>query len=101
MTVSESIHPEVVSNFIQVLKEATGRHWEVEIIKGAMGETIADKEEAVLAQKQKDVMEYPLVRAIMNEFKGAKIESLIRRTSETKEDSKETTNDLIFDEENE
>ena len=68
-----------------------------------MGETLADKEDAVLARKERAVMEYPLVRAIMEEFKGAKIESLIRRVQEQNESVDDlaptANNDLNFDEE--
>jgi len=102
MTISESLHPEFIQNFIKILRESTGKNWDVEILKGALGETLADKENAALAERQRDVMEYPLVRAIMAEFKGAKIESLTRRQQEEEGDgTTEITNDLIFDEDNE
>ena len=57
----------------------------------------------MLASKERAVMEYPLVRAIMEEFKGAKIESLIRRVQESNrsvDDLNEVSNnDLNFEEE--
>ena len=52
-------------------------------------------------------MEYPLVKAILAEFKGAKIESLVRKIQEEDEDEissfgspnrDNNDNDLIFDE---
>lgn len=101
MTVSESVHPEFIADFVKTLKETTGRQWQVDILHGHLGETLADKEEAAMAARQKDVMEYPLVRAIMAEFKGAKIESLTRRVLEQEDGEPETGNDLIFDEDNE
>ncbi|MBQ8464454.1 MAG: DNA polymerase III subunit gamma/tau [Alphaproteobacteria bacterium] len=105
VTAAPDIHPEFISNLVKTLTDLTGRRWQVEIIKGALGETIADKEAAETAREQRDVMEYPLVRAIMAEFKGAKIESLVRKqqssdSSET-EELGEASNDLIFDEDNE
>jgi DNA polymerase-3 subunit gamma/tau len=101
--VSDSVHPEFIQNCVKVLRETTGENWQIEVLKGLMGETLADKEEAALAEKQKDILEYPLVKAIMAEFKGAKIESLTRRHSKgtDEEDDVETTNNLIFDEDNE
>ena len=102
MTVADSIHPEFIQNFIKILRESTGKNWDIEILKGVLGETLADKENAAIAERQRDVMEYPLVRAIMAEFKGAKIESLTRCLQDKTDDENiETTNDLIFDEDNE
>lgn len=100
MTISQSIHPEFIQNCVKALRETTGKNWDIEVIRGPMGETLADKEEAALAEKQRDILEYPLVKAIMAEFKGAKIESLTRRHSENEEEDTETTNDLIFEEDN-
>jgi hypothetical protein len=101
MVVSDKIHPDVIQNCIKVLKEVTGRDWKIEFNKGIMGETLADKEDAALYEKQRDVLEYPLVRAIMAEFKGAKIESLIRHKIQEETEDAEITNEFNFDEENE
>lgn len=107
MTVSDRIHPEFISSFNKVLFETTGKNWQLETISGVLGETLADKENQALEQEQRDVMSYPLVRAIMAEFKGAKIESLIRRIQDSDDDSSgdglnlEMSNELIFDEETE
>ena len=100
MTISQNIHPEFMQNCVKALRETTGKNWDIEVVKGPMGETLADKEEAALAEKQRDILEYPLVKAIMAEFKGARIESLTRRHSENEEEDTETTNDLIFEEDN-
>ena len=106
MTVGADIHPEFISNLVKILSDTTGYQWQVEVLKGVLGETIADKEAAEIAREQRDVMEYPLVRAIMAEFKGAKIETLTRKIQENSDSSNqgslsETSNDLIFDEDNE
>ena len=44
-----------------------------------MGETLAFKEKQALDQDKKNISEYPLVKAILSEFNGAKIETIIRR----------------------
>lgn len=103
MTVAPALHPEFIQNLVKTLRETTSQTWEVEIVKGPLGETIADKEAAALAEQQRDVLEYPLVRAIMAEFKGAKIESLIRRVQQSEDDEAEDqpTTDMIEEEETE
>lgn len=99
MAVSPSTQPEVIEELVKTLQETTGYSWKIDILNEALGKTLADKEEEVFAEQQKDVMEYPLVKAIMTEFKGAKIESIIRRNQEKESNGEETNNDLIFDEE--
>lgn len=103
MTVAPALHPEFIQNLVKTLRETTSQTWEVEIVKGPLGETIADKEAAALAEQQRDVLEYPLVRAIMAEFKGAKIESLIRRVQQSEDDEAENqpATDMIEEEETE
>ncbi len=103
MTIAPALHPEFIQNLVKTLRETTSQTWEVEIVKGPLGETIADKEAAALAEQQRDVLEYPLVRAIMAEFKGAKIESLIRRVQQSEDDEAEDqpTTDMIEEEETE
>ena len=59
--------------------EATGIKWNIDVVPGVLGETIADKEAAKDNENKKDVMDLPLVKAIMSEFKGAKIETLTRK----------------------
>ena len=50
--------------------------------------------------QKKDVMDLPLVKAIMAEFKGAKIESLTRKIVESAEKGEEfVVDDLIYMEE--
>lgn len=94
--VAEKINNDFLLNLQAVLTEATGLKWNVEVIRGALGETIADKEAAKDRENKKDVMDLPLVRAIMAEFKGAKIESLTRKVSEENDGE---TSSSFFDEE--
>ena len=80
--IAPSIHQDFIMNLHKLLSEATGRQWEIEIIKGDLGETIADKEKSVAEATKKNVSEYPLVKKILEEFKGAKIETVIRKNLE-------------------
>lgn len=99
ISVGEKVGNDLVMSLHKVLTEATGKKWQIDIVRGKLGETIADKENAKAEENKKNVMEYPLVRAIMEEFRGAKIETLTRKVSQesTDENSPEDTNDLIFE----
>ena len=104
MTVSEKIHPEFILNLHKILAEATGLTWKIELSRGALGVTLADLERAAEEEEKRNIMEYPLVKAIMAEFKGAKIETATRRITETDDDEEidfgSDNNELIYDEEN-
>lgn len=104
MTVSEKIHPDFILNLHKILTEATGLTWKIELSRGALGVTLADLERAAEEEEKRNIMEYPLVKAIMAEFKGAKIETATRRITETDEDEEidfgSDNNELIYDEEN-
>ena len=67
--------------------------------RGVLGQTIADKENAKEEEERKSVLEYPLVKAILAEFKGAKLETVNRRISEEDEDEPQIseTSDFYFD----
>ena len=54
----------------------------MEIDKGELGETIASVENAAAEAKKKSVSEYPLVKKILEEFRGARIETVIRKSLE-------------------
>ena len=82
MNIAPSIHQDFIMNLHKLLSEATGRQWEIEIIKGDLGETIADKEKSAAEATKKNGSEYPLVKKILEEFKGAKIETVIRKNLE-------------------
>lgn len=104
MTVSEKIHPDFILNLHKILTEATGLNWKIELSRGALGITLADLERAAEEEEKRNIMEYPLVKAIMAEFKGAKIETATRRITETDDDEEidfgSDNNELIYDEEN-
>jgi hypothetical protein len=70
-------------NLHKLLTDATGLQWTIDIIKGELGETIADKEKTIVEAKKKNVAEYPLVKKILEEFRGARIETIIGKNLET------------------
>jgi len=100
MTISQNLHQDFIINFRKLLAEVTGKNWEIEILKGDLGETIADKEKTAVEAKKKNVAEYPLVKKILEEFKGSKIETVIRKNiSEIAEEEPEITITTYADEE--
>ena len=102
--IADSIQPQFIADLVITLEETTGQHWVVDIDAGPLGITVADEELSAFARQQNDIMQYPLVQAIMAEFKGAKIESLTRQSLDSNQETtsdfnNDTTTDLIFDEE--
>lgn len=96
MKMSPSIHQDFVINLHKLLLETTGKKWEIETVKGELDETIADKENYAVEAKKKNVAEYPLVKKILDEFKGAKIETIVRKNiQELAEDEPEIMGDNI------
>ncbi len=107
ITASDKINNDFLLNLQNILIEATGSKWDIEVLRGHLGETIANKEEAADNANKKSVSDLPLVKAILAEFKGAKIETLTRKISSTDEEEPEETtssfnsyedNDNYFDE---
>ena len=105
ITISEKISPDFIMGLHKVLLDATGKKWKIEIVKGRLGQTIFQKENAKAEEDKKSIMEYPLVKAIMAEFKGAKIETITRKIMENDDDDAQAVfehggddNGLIFDE---
>lgn len=82
MNIAAEINQDFIANLQKVLYKATGKKWELEIDKGELGETIASVENAAAEAKKKSVSEYPLVKKILEEFRGAKIETVIRKSLE-------------------
>lgn len=81
MALSEKIQPDFMLNLQKVLEECSGRKWQIEIRRGPLGETLADQEKAALEQDKRCILEYPLVKAILQEFKGAKIDTVTRKNN--------------------
>ena len=82
-------------NLHKILTEATGLTWKIDILRGCVGETLADQERAELEEDKRSISEYPLVKAILAEFKGAKIETLTRKI--TSESAEEDEDEVFFD----
>lgn len=101
LTLSEKTAPDFVANLQKALSEATGGVWQIEIKYGVLGQTLADKEKDLLARDERQISEYPLVRAILSEFKGAKFDTVLRLDEKQSEETEteEVTNN--FEEENE
>lgn len=70
---------DLVARLKHFLEAETAQHWQVDIDYEPLGETLADKERQKISGDKKNISEYPLVRAILSEFNGAKIETIIRR----------------------
>ena len=106
MTISEKINTDFIMNLHKILEEASGKSWKIDTIRGKPEQTLFQKENAKSEAEKQNIMEYPLVKAIMEEFKGAKIETLTRKVTddEVEDDLSEfggknnDDNDLIYDE---
>ena len=99
MALSERISSDFLQNLQKILEEASGQKWQIEIRKGPLGETLADKEKSLLEQDKRQISEYPLVKAILSEFKGSKIDTVTRKALQKEEDLENEDDITIFDEE--
>lgn len=105
MTVDNKIDTDFIMNLHHLLSEITGKKWKIDSQYGTLGVTLAKKERAKDEENKKNISEYPLVKAILAEFKGAKIETLTRKIIEQNSDlsrmgdDDEIDNDIIYDEE--
>lgn len=98
ITVSDRLQADFIMNLHRFLEDITGKTWQIDIIRGALGETIADKEKAQDEEDKRNVSEIPLVRAILEEFKGAKIDTATRKILqiEIEIEQDNTNNDIDF-----
>lgn len=81
---------DLVARLRQFLETETARRWTIEIDYEPLGETLADIESRQISGDKKNISEYPLVRAILSEFNGAKIETVIRKAVEEADEENET-----------
>lgn len=96
MNISANVHQDFIMNLHKLLTDVTGKKWEIDISRGPIGETIADKEKSIVEATRKNVAEYPLVKKILEEFKGAKIETIIRKNLENlAEEEPEIANEIL------
>lgn len=106
LALSEKTQPDFINNLQKALQEASGRSWQIEIRKGPVGETLADKEAAAIEADKRSAAENPLVKAILSEFKGAKIDTITRKNSSSgssesndENDDEDATSTINYDEE--
>lgn len=98
IALSEKADKDLIANLRKFLAKETGVSWVIDIDYEPLGETLAYKETKELERDKKNISEYPLVKAILSEFNGAKIETVIRKAVENAED--EEAADFIVPEEN-
>ena len=80
----------------KILEETTGGKWALDIVPGEVGRTVADIENEQKEKDKKNVAETPLVKAILEEFRGARIETLTRKVKAGEDDGDESANEDIF-----
>lgn len=90
IAVSEKADKNLVHDLRLFLEKETGTPWNFEIDYEPLGETLAFIEAKELNKNKKNISEYPLVRAILNEFNGATIETIIRKSVQEAEDEEPT-----------
>jgi len=78
ISLKQTAAPDLADNLKKALKDATNVSWVVETHFSEAGETLADKERAKKDEDAKQISQYPLVRAVLDEFKGAKFDTLLR-----------------------
>ena len=105
IAVSGHAEKDLIAKLRQFLEKETDRAWVIDIDYEPLGETIADQERKQTESDKKNISEYPLVKAILSEFNGAKIETIIRKSVEesAKEDdiafAMDDTNNETYEEE--
>ena len=86
LAIAENADKNLIMNFRSFLEKETGTPWKIDIDYEPLGETLAFIEAKELNRDKKNISEYPLVKAILNEFNGAKIETIIRKQVQEAED---------------
>ncbi len=82
IAISEKADKDLIANLRKFLSKETGTQWIIDIDYEPLGETLAFQESKDLERDKKNISEYPLVKAILSEFNGAKIETIIRKAVE-------------------
>ena len=94
IAVSEQADKNLIYNLRTFLEKETGNTWKFEIDYEPLGETLAYIESKELNRNKKNISEYPLVRAILDEFNGATIETIIRKSVREVQDEEPTEFEL-------
>jgi len=77
-----------------LLEQATGKKWLLDIVPGEVIYSIANIENAKKEADQKNVADNPLVKAILQEFRGAKIDTLVRKVLSENSDEESDVNEF-------
>ena len=85
IALSDKADKSLILNFRTFLEKETGKVWKFDIDYEPLGETLAFQEAKEFDRDKKNISEYPLVKAILEEFNGAKIETFIRKSIEEAE----------------
>ncbi len=85
IALSDKADKNLILNFRTFLEKETGKVWKFDIDYEPLGETLAFQEAKEFDRDKKNISEYPLVKAILDEFNGAKIETFIRKSIEEAE----------------
>ncbi len=99
MIISSRVKNEVIMEIHKSINEANGRTWQIDSSRGVLKETVSDMEKAKVEEDKKNVSELPLVKAILAEFSGAKIETATKKIlEETVEEPKFEETEFFIEE---
>lgn len=85
VALSEKSDKNLIANLRKFLETETKAAWVIDIDYEPLGQTLADLES--LSGDKKNISEYPLVKAILSEFNGAKLDTIIRKAVKESEES--------------
>jgi DNA polymerase-3 subunit gamma/tau len=97
VAISENAEKDLILRLRTFLEKETGRAWVIDIDYEPLGETLAFQESQRLNKDKKNISEYPLVKAILSEFNGAKIETIIRKSVAETENDDEAVDFAVSD----
>ncbi len=97
VVLSDKINNDFLLNLQKFLIETTGTKWDIDVQRGILGETLYDKEQAEDNANKKSVSELPLVKAILAEFKGAKLETIMRKMEKNLDESENQEGSIFYD----
>lgn len=95
---TDRVSADVVLTIDKFLETATGKKWKTDLVPGEVVLSLANIENAQKEADKKNVAENPLVKAILDEFKGAKIETLMRKIINDEGEIFEENNDEFINE---
>ena len=99
LKISPRVTRDNLAELRKILLEATGYEWTLDVSVGMPENTIADRENAEFEQKKQNISKIPLVKAVMSEFRGAKIETFTRKVEKTETDTgSDDESEMVFEE---